>query len=103
MRLTSEFIIACILLGLEHLHDHGFIHRDLKPDNLLVGRDGYITLSDFGISKSYSLSCTDGSGTPAYMSPEALNRDEQEPIADFYSVGVIAYELLVGRRPFVGS
>ena len=93
--------------ALSHAHQAGVVHRDVKPDNvLLAGRHALVT--DFGIARSAAAS-TGGPaasvtlGTPAYMSPEQIRGDPSiDHRADIYSVGVLAYELLVGRPPFLG-
>lgn len=65
--MTIEFIIACILCGLQYLHKKGIIHRDIKPSNLVIDNKGYIMLTDFGISQFISKEYEDISGTPGYM------------------------------------
>lgn len=64
---TIEFIVACILCGLKYLHGKGIIHRDVKPSNLVIDKEGYISLTDFGISQFISKEHDNGSGTPGYM------------------------------------
>lgn len=66
-QLTVEFIIACILCGLSHLHRKGIIHRDIKPSNLVIDSEGYVALTDFGISQFISKEEVGASGTPGYM------------------------------------
>jgi len=95
--------------ALSHAHQAGVVHRDVKPDNvLLAGRHALV--SDFGIARSASESSSGGAtasvtlGTPAYMAPEQIAGDPPvDHRADIYSVGVLAYELLAGRPPFVGT
>ena len=94
--------------ALSHAHQAGVVHRDVKPDNvLLAGRHALV--SDFGIARSAAESSAAGAvtsvtvGTPAYMSPEQITGDPTiDHRSDIYSVGVLAYELLVGRPPFIG-
>lgn len=92
--------------GLHYAHQQQVIHRDVKPENLLIGRNNEILLSDFGISlptqDMQSQKREHVVGTAAYMSPEQI-RGEAEPASDQYSSGVIVYEWLAGERPFHGS
>jgi serum/glucocorticoid-regulated kinase 2 len=105
-RLKEEqalFYFCEILLGLEHLHANGIVYRDLKPENILLDLDGHIVLTDFGLSKkdmkrksrTYSF-C----GSPEYISPEMLRNEGHGMSVDFYSLGVLLYEMLTGLPPF---
>ncbi len=99
-------IIRQLLDGLGHAHAAGVIHRDVKPSNILINNDGRIKISDFGIARIESSQLTkvgDVLGTPHYMAPEQFLGADIELHADLYSVGVIAYELLTGRKPFTGN
>ena len=92
--------------ALQYAHDEHFIHRDVKPENLLVGRRQEVLLSDFGIAllsqTSRSQSMQDVAGTASYMAPEQF-QGKPRPASDQYSLGIIVYEWLSGDRPFHGS
>ncbi|WP_411279402.1 serine/threonine-protein kinase [Gemmatimonas sp.] len=97
-----------LLDALAFAHDHGVVHRDIKPENVLL-EAGHVVVADFGIAKALRESGNMTSvgiaiGTPAYMAPEQATADPTvDHRADLYAVGVLAYELLVGTPPFVGS
>lgn len=81
----------------------GILHWDIKPENLLIGMDGYVRLSDFGISWKWEQdNGNDSSGTPGYMAPEVMMWENHGPAADFYGLGIICYEIINGKRPFYG-
>lgn len=101
----TKFIIACAVLGLEQIHLNGIIHRDIKPENIVFDESGYAKLTDFGISKPWKLDNKgDSSGTASYMAPEVLMGKNYSFEVDFYALGIIMYECIVGQRPYrVGS
>jgi serine/threonine-protein kinase len=90
--------------GLDYAHRNGVVHRDVKPGNLLLSRDGAIKLADFGIAKAAEQSDITkvGSvlGTAAYLSPEQARGEPAGPASDLYALGVVAYQLLAGRLPY---
>ncbi|MGW2566175.1 protein kinase domain-containing protein [Streptomyces sp. NPDC001537] len=90
------------LLGLGAAHTAGVVHRDYKPENVLVRADGTSALADFGIAVRSGRE-TDVEGTPAYMAPEQWNGEPAGPAADVYAASVVFFECLTGRRPFPGD
>jgi serine/threonine-protein kinase len=99
-------IVRQLLDGLGYAHAQGVIHRDIKPSNVLVTEEGRIKLTDFGIARLDTSKLTNVGevmGSPGYMSPEQFLGTEVDARSDLYSVGIIAYELLTGKRPFTGS
>lgn len=99
-----EFFIACMLQSLEAVHACGIIHRDIKPENLVFDSDGYLKLTDFGIARYWTPdNASETSGTPGYMAPEVMCRQNHGVAADYFAVGVIAYECMNGRRPYYGT
>lgn len=101
-------LVLQILEGVQHIHDRGVVHRDLKPGNILVTPDGMPKIIDFGLSKHENVLSTltdDGKllGTVPYMSPEQCQGKPLGPATDIYAMGVILFELLTGERPFEGG
>lgn len=100
-------ILLQIAEGLAYAHEHGVVHRDLKPDNLLLNARGEVLIADFGMARSQeykTLTATDEVlGTPAYMAPEQAQALKVDGRADLYALGVLGYELLTGELPFQGD
>lgn len=100
----SKFFIACIVLGIEYLHSNNILHRDLKPENLVLDRKGYLHITDFGVARFYrENNKNETSGTPGYMAPEVLFHKNHGKPADYFALGIIAYELMTGSRPYLGN
>lgn len=93
--------------GLEEAHRLGVVHRDLKPQNIMIDKDGNARIMDFGIARSLKVKGITGAGvmigTPEYISPEQAETKEVDQRSDIYSLGVILYEMLTGRVPFEGE
>ena len=97
------FFLACIVLGLEYIHTNEIIHKDIKPENLVLSDKGYVKITDFGIAKIYHEgNASENSGTPGYMAPEVLCSQDHKYAVDYYAVGVIGYEFMKGYRPYHG-
>jgi serum/glucocorticoid-regulated kinase 2 len=98
----SKFYAMQVALAIGHLHSKNIVYRDLKPENILMCEDGYIRLTDFGLSKSIEQSedtytfC----GTPQYLAPEIINRRGHNMEVDWWTLGILTYEMLVGFTPF---
>lgn len=105
---TEEIVDVArqVSAALEHAHKHGIIHRDLKPENVLYTDEGAIKLTDFGLARSIATrdTSTDAiSGTVYYMAPELALGEDYDGRADLYALGVLLYELVCSRLPFVGD
>ena len=99
----NKFLIGCILVGLEYIHSQCILHRDIKPENLVFDNNGYLRITDFGIAKKYVVNNKkDTSGTVGYLAPEILCNQNHTYSIDYYAVGIIAYELAYGHRPYIG-
>ena len=104
---VAGMLLAQAAAGLQHAHDRGVIHRDVKPANVLIDADGRAIVSDFGIARrDHGPRTTETGlvvGTWAYMSPEQRTADALTPATDQYALGVMAFELLTGQLPYAGS
>jgi serine/threonine protein kinase len=109
----TRFFIACILVSLEYIHNKSILHRDIKPENLVFDERGYLRVTDFGIARIWNPdNAKETSGTPGYMAPEVMCRQNHGVAVDYFAVGVIAYECMMGKvssnsitfqRPYVGK
>ena len=102
---TVRAILGQVAEGLLYAHNSGVIHRDLKPGNVLVGRDGKVKLTDFGLSKLLESEVLEGKavGTPSYMPPEQFRNENVGPESDWYALGCVVCEMLTGRILFTGG
>ena len=95
--------MCCAISALDYVHQKKVIHRDIKPENFVFDENGYLYLTDFGIAKYYKPeNKKDTSGTPGYMAPEILARKNYSYSVDFYALGIIMYECIMGKRPYSG-
>ncbi|MBN3270684.1 PKN2 kinase, partial [Polyodon spathula] len=102
----SVFYSACVVLGLQFLHDKKIVYRDLKLDNLLLDKDGYVKIADFGLCKEgmgYGDRTSTFCGTPEFLAPEVLTDTSYTRAVDWWGLGVLVYEMLVGESPFPGD
>jgi serine/threonine protein kinase len=111
-RLSPELtchIGSCVASALDHAHEAGFVHRDVKPGNIMITSDGRVLLTDFGIAKALQSVDNDLTspnimmGTAKYLSPEQVRGKKLDGRADLYSLGLVLYECLAGRVPFLGE
>ncbi|CAD8060184.1 unnamed protein product [Paramecium sonneborni] len=102
--LQQEFFVICVLLALEYLHHNTVIHRDIKPENLVFDKNGYLRLTDLGIARIWKPGNDgDTSGTPGYMAPEVMCRQVHGVASDYFAVGILTYECMMGKRPYIGK
>eukprot|EP01126_Amoeba_proteus_P014827 TRINITY_DN16582_c0_g1_i1.p1 TRINITY_DN16582_c0_g1~~TRINITY_DN16582_c0_g1_i1.p1 ORF type:complete len:444 (+),score=87.32 TRINITY_DN16582_c0_g1_i1:1100-2431(+) len=101
--ILAKFYSSQIVLGLEYLHSHGIIYRDLKPENLLLKPNGYLVMTDFGLVKEFLASDSRTNtfcGTPEYLAPEVLRGEGYTMAIDWWCLGAVIYEMLTGCPPF---
>ncbi|CAJ1053639.1 serine/threonine-protein kinase N1-like isoform X3 [Xyrichtys novacula] len=102
----AVFYAACVVLGLQFLHDNKIVYRDLKLDNLLLDTDGYVKIADFGLCKEgmgFGDRTSTFCGTPEFLAPEVLTDTSYTRAVDWWGLGVLIYEMLVGESPFPGD
>jgi serine/threonine-protein kinase len=104
---VAGVVLSQAAAAIQHAHDHGIVHRDVKPANVLVDRSGRVIVSDFGIARREGSSQSTATGiilgTAAYLSPEQCRGQRADALSDQYAFGVMAYELIAGRLPFSGT
>uniref|UniRef100_A0A665WLF9 protein kinase C n=1 Tax=Echeneis naucrates TaxID=173247 RepID=A0A665WLF9_ECHNA len=102
----AVFYSACVVLGLQFLHDHKIVYRDLKLDNLLLDTEGFVKIADFGLCKEgmgFGDRTSTFCGTPEFLAPEVLTDTSYTRAVDWWGLGVLIYEMLVGESPFPGD
>lgn len=100
-------VVSQVALGLAYAHEHGIVHRDVKPSNVMMIRDGHVKITDFGIARMESSAVRTQTGmvlgSPKYMSPEQVMGKLIDHRSDVFSLGVMLYEMLTGKAPFLGE
>ena len=100
-------VLRQTLLALDHAHRQGIVHRDVKPENVLVTTEGVVKVADFGLARAFAegrqTEAGTVTGTVQYLAPEQIRGEPADPRSDLYSLGIVSYELLTGKLPFTGE
>ncbi|XP_066580293.1 serine/threonine-protein kinase N2-like [Amia ocellicauda] len=102
----AVFYAACVVLGLQFLHEHRIVYRDLKPENLVLDSEGYLKITDFGLCKEgmgFGARTRSTCGTAEYIAPEVVAVKPYTRAVDWWALGVLIFQMLVGERPFQGD
>ena len=101
---SARFYLACLITAIDYLHKKKIIYRDLKPDNIIIIENGYLKLTDFTFSKKLKSDATYTLvGTPEYYSPEMISQTGHNKSVDFWQLGILLYEMIVGYPPFMDA
>uniref|UniRef100_A0A0R3RMC0 Protein kinase domain-containing protein n=1 Tax=Elaeophora elaphi TaxID=1147741 RepID=A0A0R3RMC0_9BILA len=101
--ITARFYACEVILALEYLHSKNIAYRDLKPENLMLTKIGHLKLTDFGFAKIIHDQTNTLCGTPEYLAPEVINGHGYNKAVDWWSLGILIYEMIVGLPPFQGD
>jgi serine/threonine protein kinase len=100
-------VLMQTLSALDHAHRQGIVHRDVKPENIMITRDGIVKVTDFGLARAYAdAQITEAgmvTGTVQYLAPEQLQGEPADPRTDLYALGIVGFELLTGSLPFTAE